>query len=1010
MQLLRERNRRVLRSWELARLSCPLSSRALLLCALFFLLAFTALQPREASADSIAWWDNTYGYREQLTITNNSGSPLPSGYSVCVSLDHSPLVEAGKSLSNGDDIRIVYWNGSTSTELDRVNESSWHTPGTDAQIWFKVQADIAGSGTDNNYFIYYGNKAPTSPPANRSNVYEFFDDFSSYTMGQYTSAESNNLLINSDNEAIWKIQSGTWNIESDTQADGTTGKVLSQDAGSGPYTYAYALNKDYDNLLVEVKMRTKNGEYGGYWPFGARLNVSTGANYTAWSYNDCSRLYRFSGWSSPFALITGTTRPYMGNSWHTFRFTLDGEKLNLYFDGVSYGCYVEDTTLTSGTIFATGSANRRMHFDDFKVRKYTTNEPSVLAGSEEMGSLRPMVSLDRKWRLKGDGYTATDQHLGVSVNFPEAEGMPEAQASYEIEETDLSGSLSRTGPTSWQGQVDISSLLTGTFGLVVTVSDTAQQYSSDLAVFHISYPFYFVWSVDWEGEYAARVPYLDSLAILADEHGIPISHLFNARVYVWPGIAEWQRVEMTQWLLERAQTKGDEIGLHLHMYTDYVDSAGVTPMMYPQWGDRTDGYDVPFANYNYEQSLALLNLAIELFQERGLGRPSTFRAGGWFADEENLRALSDLGFLIDASGSTYHTIGHLPSPWNLGITSQPYYPCSEEQNAQNCGPGDTNLPLLEIPNNLANTDGSADRRAFFDMNYSGDPLDSVRVGVLLSHDRSATGDERVALEQYFAHVDSFLYVADRGAVVYATLAEVREALSGLRPDPPDLLGPPDLVSGGLLQQCDEAFVFRLHDRDSLNSVKYRIQISWTPGYDHDRDIVVDYVSGMTPQGFLNFTVGQPESTGTYIRGGNGQTLPPGPYYWRVMAIDSEGECSWWSRADAGAMAFAIQGPEGIENGPDANPAIPLAVSFCNPSGPSVFLKAQVPVAGKATLRIFDCSGRLMRTLPLEGLHAGGSSLYWDGRDSEGRCVSSGIYFVELSQSGQAITKKLVLVK
>lgn len=127
-----------------------------------------------------------------------------------------------------------------------------------------------------------------------------------------------------------------------------------------------------------------------------------------------------------------------------------------------------------------------------------------------------------------------------------------------------------------------------------------------------------------------------------------------------------------------------------------------------------------------------------------------------------------------------------------------------------------------------------------------------------------------------------------------------------------------------------------------------------------------------------------------------------------MTISSKGGRSSWTLARGGAIAFMIDQPADVkENG---SPAAPLAVSFCNPSGPSVFFRTQIPASDKATLRIFNCSGRLLRLLPLDASHRGSSSLYWDGRDSNGRSVSSGVYFIELNQGRQTVSKKLVLVK
>jgi len=132
------------------------------------------------------WWDSNYIYRQQITITNNNISALPSGYSVDISLDHYSLVSAGKSLSSGDDVRIVYWNGSSNVELDRVNETVWNTNGTNADIWFKTQASIAGSGTDNNYYVYYGYAGAGTPPTDKNNVYAFFDGFESGNLDNWT--------------------------------------------------------------------------------------------------------------------------------------------------------------------------------------------------------------------------------------------------------------------------------------------------------------------------------------------------------------------------------------------------------------------------------------------------------------------------------------------------------------------------------------------------------------------------------------------------------------------------------------------------------------------------------------------------------------------------------------------------------------------------------------------------------------------------------------------------------
>jgi flagellar hook assembly protein FlgD len=62
------------------------------------------------------------------------------------------------------------------------------------------------------------------------------------------------------------------------------------------------------------------------------------------------------------------------------------------------------------------------------------------------------------------------------------------------------------------------------------------------------------------------------------------------------------------------------------------------------------------------------------------------------------------------------------------------------------------------------------------------------------------------------------------------------------------------------------------------------------------------------------------------------------------------------------------------------------------------------------LRIFDASGRLVRTLVDGVLAAGEHGASWDGRTEEGRAVSPGIYFYAFQAEGKGSTRKLILLR
>ncbi len=82
----------------------------------------------------------------------------------------------------------------------------------------------------------------------------------------------------------------------------------------------------------------------------------------------------------------------------------------------------------------------------------------------------------------------------------------------------------------------------------------------------------------------------------------------------------------------------------------------------------------------------------------------------------------------------------------------------------------------------------------------------------------------------------------------------------------------------------------------------------------------------------------------------------------------------------------------------------------NPFNPQTTITFALPVSARASLRIYDVSGRLVRTLLDEVRPAGTSEVRWNGADDAGRGVASGTYFARLSVGGETSVKSLVLVR
>ena len=90
---------------------------------------------------------------------------------------------------------------------------------------------------------------------------------------------------------------------------------------------------------------------------------------------------------------------------------------------------------------------------------------------------------------------------------------------------------------------------------------------------------------------------------------------------------------------------------------------------------------------------------------------------------------------------------------------------------------------------------------------------------------------------------------------------------------------------------------------------------------------------------------------------------------------------------------------------DNRPKIGLEMSA---PGPGETLRLNVPEAGPVRLRVFDVTGRLVRTLTDRPMEAGEHLLRWDGASDSGSRLGSGIYFVRLDTAAGVASRKLLL--
>jgi hypothetical protein len=104
-------------------------------------------------------------------------------------------------------------------------------------------------------------------------------------------------------------------------------------------------------------------------------------------------------------------------------------------------------------------------------------------------------------------------------------------------------------------------------------------------------------------------------------------------------------------------------------------------------------------------------------------------------------------------------------------------------------------------------------------------------------------------------------------------------------------------------------------------------------------------------------------------------------------------------------------PTGSITGDDTPPAAAtLARCWPNPFNPATTIAFTLREKGPVTLKVYDVSGRLVRTLVEETRDAGRYEVVWDGKNGGGRGVASGIYFCRMQTADFERSEKMVLLR
>ena len=343
---------------------------------------------------TVDWWNTNYTFRQRLTVTNNNlTTNIPPMFTQNFTLNTQQLVSAGKLKPDGNDLRIVWWNSSSSSwlEINRLNITNFNTPST--TLRFAIQKAISPGSVDDNYYVYYGNSQAAAAPSNGGNVYLFEDNFdraASSTVGygwvEHEAGGSDariasNPLVNTNVLDLYSVNNPMDTIaEHSIQGISNTGKCV--------WEFGFVWDRDAAETTYEVYMQVGNSSmttsspWSGVGPFISWAGLGAATTGRAASAHEMLRVFDDDQIPTEVEVVSGGANL-------TVEIDFSRDNLSLRRDGIFKGTYdfyqrlltYDRIRFVSDQITATSIVKRG--FDYARVYLSIDPNPSVGIGAEE---------------------------------------------------------------------------------------------------------------------------------------------------------------------------------------------------------------------------------------------------------------------------------------------------------------------------------------------------------------------------------------------------------------------------------------------------------------------------------------------------------------------------------------------------------------------------------------------------------------------------------------------------
>ncbi len=133
----------------------------------------------EHVVNDYTWWDDFSPYKRVIIVKNNKNQKISKNQTASFRFNHHNLVEANKSLKNGYDLKLVYFDNN---EYQEVPIKIFDPNSVSTQVVFKLIKDIDTGKDDRDYFLYYGDLNTKTYVQDQS--LNFYADIKSIQMSQ----------------------------------------------------------------------------------------------------------------------------------------------------------------------------------------------------------------------------------------------------------------------------------------------------------------------------------------------------------------------------------------------------------------------------------------------------------------------------------------------------------------------------------------------------------------------------------------------------------------------------------------------------------------------------------------------------------------------------------------------------------------------------------------------------------------------------------------------------------